>query len=45
MDKTPLDVWRATFAPQAQGSFIDSGHFLAEENADATCGALLAFLK
>jgi haloacetate dehalogenase len=40
-----LDVWRATFAPQAQGGQIaDSGHFPAEENPQATLDALLAFL-
>ncbi len=41
----PLDVWRATFAPQAEGSAIDAGHFLPEENPAATAAALLAFLK
>jgi len=40
-----LDVWRATFAPQARGAVIpEAGHFIAEENAQATSDALLAFL-
>jgi haloacetate dehalogenase len=40
----PLDVWRATFAPQAEGRSIDSGHFLPEENPQATRAALIPFL-
>ena len=39
-----LDVWRDTFAPQAIGAQIKSGHFLAEENAPDTLAALLSFL-
>jgi haloacetate dehalogenase len=39
-----LDVWRETFAPKAIGAQINSGHFLAEENAPDTLTALLAFL-
>ena len=39
-----LDVWRSTFAPDAQGERIDAGHFLAEENPAATAEALLRFL-
>ena len=42
--ETPLDVWRRTFAPNAVGQMIESGHFLAEENPDATGKALLGFL-
>jgi haloacetate dehalogenase len=42
--ETPVEVWRRTFAPQAIGQTIDSGHFLAEENAPATIVALEAFL-
>jgi haloacetate dehalogenase len=39
-----LETWRATFAPRAQGARIpDSGHFLAEENPQATREALEAF--
>lgn len=41
---SPLGVWRRTFAPQAEGRAIDSGHFLPEENPGATLEALLAFL-
>lgn len=40
----PLDAWRATFAPQATGEAVESGHFLAEENPQATLDALLRFL-
>lgn len=42
--EAPLDVWRRGFAPHAEGIVIDSGHFIAEENPDATLGALEAFL-
>ena len=41
--RTPLDVWRSGFAPQASGAPIDAGHFLAEENPPATAEALLSF--
>jgi haloacetate dehalogenase len=41
---SPLDVWRATFAPQATGQGVASGHFLPEENPQATLAALLPFL-
>jgi haloacetate dehalogenase len=41
---SPLDIWRATFAPQAKGQAIDSGHFLPEENPAATLAALKPFL-
>ncbi|MCL4189268.1 MAG: alpha/beta hydrolase [Rhodobacteraceae bacterium] len=40
----PLEVWRATFAPHAAGQAIDAGHFLPEENPQATLSALLPFL-
>ena len=40
---SPLDIWRQTFAPDAEGQPIDSGHFLAEENPQATLKALKAF--
>lgn len=40
----PLDVWRRGLAPGAEGVDIDSGHFMAEENAPATLAALTAFL-
>src|SRR5450631_4871825 len=38
----PLNIWRQ-WAPQAIGQPIDSGHFLTEENPDATVKALLEF--
>jgi len=39
---TPLDTWKDS-ATQASGGPIDSGHFLTEENPDATVKALLSF--
>ncbi len=42
--ENPLQVWRRTFAPHASGTKIDSGHFVAEENAPATLQALQEFL-
>lgn len=41
---SPLDIWRATFAPAATGRAIASGHFLPEENPGDTLAALLPFL-
>jgi haloacetate dehalogenase len=41
----PLEGWRATFAPQAEGTGADSGHFIPEENPAETLGRLLPFLK
>jgi haloacetate dehalogenase len=38
----PLPLWR-TWAPRVTGQPIDSGHFLAEENPDATATALVDF--
>jgi len=40
----PLQIWRQ-WAPQAIGKPIDSGHFLTEENPDATAQALLEFFS
>ena len=40
----PVDVWRAGFAPGAEGVETDTGHFMAEEDPEATLAALLAFL-
>ncbi|MGH6683303.1 MAG: alpha/beta fold hydrolase [Pseudolabrys sp.] len=40
----PLAIWKK-WAPQATGQPIDSGHFLAEENPDATIEALLDFFS
>lgn len=39
-----LDVWRASFAPHAQGEVIQAGHFVAEENGAQTLAALQRFL-
>lgn len=39
----PLQVWR-TWCNDLSGAEIDSGHFLAEENPDATLAAVLPFL-
>ena len=39
---TPLDTWRLR-ASDVSGAPIDAGHFLPEENPDATADALLAF--
>lgn len=41
---SPLEIWRETFAPGAQGRAIESGHFLPEENPAATLAALTPFL-
>lgn len=40
---TPLDTWRL-WAEDVRGDGIASGHFLVEENPDATLAALLPFL-
>ena len=40
----PLKQWRETFAPQAEGSALDCGHFTLEEDPDGTLAALLPFL-
>lgn len=42
---SPLDAWQATFAPQATGEAVDAGHFVAEENSEATLAALTRFLE
>jgi haloacetate dehalogenase len=39
---TPLDTWK-NWATDVSGAPIDSGHFLTEENPDATAKALMAF--
>jgi haloacetate dehalogenase len=41
---SPLDIWRESFAPQAQGQAIASGHFLPEENPADTLAAVEPFL-
>ncbi len=40
----PLDIWR-DWTKQVSGKPIDSGHFLPEENPDATSAALLEFFR
>lgn len=40
---TPLDIWKAWCA-DVEGAGIDSGHFVVEENPQATRDALLPFL-
>ena len=40
----PLDAWRQ-WCTHVEGHGIDSGHFVAEENPDATLAALLPFLS
>jgi haloacetate dehalogenase len=39
---TPLDTWRK-WAARVSGEGVDSGHFMPEENPDATANALLGF--
>jgi haloacetate dehalogenase len=39
---TPLDTWK-TWATNVAGAPVDSGHFLTEENPDATAKALREF--
>jgi haloacetate dehalogenase len=43
--RQPLEIWRRSFAPEAHGLGVTSGHFVAEENPSATLEALQAFLK
>jgi haloacetate dehalogenase len=43
-EETPLAIWQRSFAPDATGTTIDSGHFMAEENPAAVQESLLAFL-
>ena len=40
----PLAIWR-DWATEVTGTPIDSGHFLAEENPDATAAAMLDFFQ
>ena len=39
---TPLDTWKK-WATNVQGAAVDSGHFLPEENPDATAKLLREF--
>ena len=41
---SPLDIWRP-WCREVSGAEIPSGHFLAEENPEATLAALLPFLR
>jgi haloacetate dehalogenase len=43
-DVNPLDVWRGAFAPEAMGTQVSGGHFVAEEDAAGTLAALGRFL-
>ena len=43
-ENTPLDIWRE-WAEDVRGFPIDSGHFLCEENPQATAKELLEFFK
>ena len=40
----PMQIWRESFAPQAEGRAIASGHFLPEENPQDTLAAIKPFL-
>lgn len=42
--EAPVDVWRRTFAPKAEGAMVAGGHFVAEEAPAETTKALLGFL-
>lgn len=41
---TPLDVWK-TWATNVRGQPVNSGHFLTEEDPEATASALLTFFS
>ncbi|HWV53048.1 alpha/beta hydrolase, partial [Pseudorhodoplanes sp.] len=43
-ENSPLTIWK-DWAKEASGKPIDSGHFVAEENPDATARALLEFFR
>jgi haloacetate dehalogenase len=43
-ESSPLTIWK-DWAKDLTGKAIDSGHFLAEENPDATARALLEFFR
>jgi haloacetate dehalogenase len=43
-DVNPLDVWRGSFAPDAVGTQVSGGHFVAEEDAPGTLAALRGLL-
>ena len=41
----PLAVWHRTFAPQATGTTLSCGHFVAEEDPQATLAEMLTFFR
>ncbi len=43
--ETAVNTWRRTFAPQATGTTIETGHFVAEEAPGEAEAALLPFLR
>jgi haloacetate dehalogenase len=43
-ENSPLAIWK-DWAKDVSGKAIDSGHFLAEENPDATARALLEYFR
>jgi len=42
--KNPLDTWRE-WATDVRGGPVDCGHYLPEENPQATADALLGFFR
>ncbi|WP_043540011.1 alpha/beta hydrolase [Salinarimonas rosea] len=42
---TPLDVWRASFAPHAGGRQVEAGHFVAEEDPAGTLAVIRDLLE
>jgi haloacetate dehalogenase len=40
----PLDIWKK-WAVNVDGAPVESGHFLPEENPEATAKAMLSFFK
>jgi haloacetate dehalogenase len=42
--RSPLSIWRETFAPDGTGAEVPGGHFVAEEAATETLRALQGFL-
>lgn len=40
-----LETWRRTFAPQATGTVLDCGHFIAEEASAEAEASVLPFLR
>lgn len=43
--ETPPDVWRRTFAPNAEAARVSAGHFIAEEAPEVTLQAAKSFLS